>query len=314
MDTDEISPAKISADVALSAFLAHLFGERRFSPHTCRAYAADLSAFLEFLRDYQGRPVDGVVLAGLTAADFRAYMAHKRRGEAALGHTSLARHISTIRSFYRYMERRWQIKNTALTLIQGPRQKRPLLKALSVKAAQAVIEENRAQRQSQDWVRARDLAVFMLLYGAGLRISEALALQAGQANMGQSLVVTGKGSKSRLVPILPTVQQAVDEYVHLCPFELRPETPLFRGVRGKALQAQIIQKHMRQIRTALGLPQSATPHALRHSFATHLLAAGGDLRTIQQLLGHESLSTTQRYTDMDTQALMKVYAGAHPRA
>lgn len=306
-------PLKMSSEDVLTVFLEHLSGERRLAIKTVEAYHRDISDFLDFqTRHLEHRPMLGD-LQELSARDFRAYMAYRRRGDTPLSPTSIARHLSAIRTFYRYLERRFGIKNNALPLIKGPRVTRPLPKALSVKGARELMEAGSFDDKIP-WIEARNKAVMSLLYGAGLRISEALSITGQDYPLGESLMLTGKGGKTRLVPILPIIQSAVAQYVALCPHSLVMHEPLFRGLRGKPLQAGIIQKEIRQLRHYLGLPETATPHALRHSFATHLLAGGGDLRTIQQLLGHESLSTTQRYTDVDAKALMSVHKRAHPRA
>lgn len=304
---------KIPAHEVLATFLAHLSGERRLSEKTVEAYQRDISAFLGFTADYQERQITLPILAALKPADFRAYLAHRRRGDTPLSASSIARQLSALRTFFRYIERRWDVRNDGLALIKGPRAKRPLPKALSVSGAAAMVDGGILDC-SAPWIEARNTAVMTLLYGAGLRISEALSLTPAQLPLKDALTITGKGGKSRLVPILPVVAEAVARYARLCPFSIEADAPLFRGARGGALSPRLIQLEMQKLRSALGLPDSATPHALRHSFATHLLAGGGDLRTIQQLLGHASLSTTQRYTDVDASALIKVHRAAHPRA
>ena len=304
---------KIPAHQVLETFLAHLSGERRLSEKTVEAYQRDISAFIGFTTQHQERAVTLPILAALKPADFRAYLAHRRRGDSPLSASSIARQLSALRTFFRYIERRWDVRNDGLALIKGPRAKRPLPKALSVSGAAAMVDGNSLDA-SAPWIEARNTAVMTLLYGAGLRISEALSLTPAQLPLQDALSITGKGGKSRLVPILPIVAEAVTRYAKLCPFVIAPDEPLFRGARGGALSPRIIQLEMQKLRSALGLPETATPHALRHSFATHLLAGGGDLRTIQQLLGHASLSTTQRYTDVDASALMKIHRAAHPRA
>jgi integrase/recombinase XerC len=228
------------------------------------------------------------------------------------------RQLSAIRTFYRYIQRRWDVRNDALPLIKGPRVKKPLPKALSVKNASKLIgkiDDNGAEKPPpSNWITARNQAVLTLCYGAGLRISEALALTGADMPLGGRLHLTGKGGKQRIVPILPVIQKAVTHYLSLCPFPIEAGEPIFRGLRGGVLSARIVQGEVQKLRSALGLPESATPHALRHSFATHLLAGKGDLRTIQQLLGHASLSTTQRYTEVNAASLMDIHAKAHPRS
>jgi integrase/recombinase XerC len=309
----KIAVQKIPAAEVLATFLAHLSGERRLSDKTVDAYQRDIAAFLGFTADYQQVDVNLQTLATLKPTDFRAYLAHRRRGDTPLSASSIARQLSALRTFFRYIERRWDVRNDGLALIKGPRAKRPLPKALSVSGAAAMTSGDILET-SAPWIEARNTAVMTLLYGAGLRISEALSLTPSQLPLGDALTITGKGGKSRLVPILPIVAEAVNRYAKLNPYSVDPDARVFRGARGGVLSPRIIQLEMQKLRSALGLPDSATPHALRHSFATHLLAGGGDLRTIQQLLGHESLSTTQRYTDVDASALMKVHRAAHPRA
>jgi len=296
----------------LALFLDHLSGERRLADKTVMAYNQDITAFLVFLTDHLGQQLTIWDMGTLSPADFRAYLAYRRRGTEALSAASISRQLSALRTFYRYLERRFGIKNTALSLIKGPRAKRPLPKPLSESGAWAIMESRSDKKQP--WIHHRNHAVFMLLYGAGLRISEALGLTGADLPLGDTLVLTGKGGKTRLVPLLPQIGKAVEDYVRLCPYSVTSEDAIFRGQRGGILRAEIIQSEIRTLRASLGLPETATPHALRHSFATHLLAGGGDLRTIQQLLGHENLSTTQRYTDVDAAGLIKVHKAAHPRA
>jgi integrase/recombinase XerC len=299
----------IEPDTVRATFLGHLAGERRLSPKTVEAYGRDIRDFQDFIAGHLGNAADLRALAGLKPTDFRAYLAFRRSD--GLGSASIQRLLSALRTFYRYLERRWDVANSAIALIKGPRAKRPVPKALSVEGAKDLVK---ADVQTQDWVQARNSAVLALAYGAGLRISEALGLTTDALPLGDTIMILGKGGKSRLVPLLPAVRAAVAHYVALCPHALEAETPLFRGVRGGALGARTVQAEVQRLRGTLGLPETATPHALRHSFATHLLAGGGDLRTIQQLLGHASLSTTQRYTDVDAERLRSVHAAAHPRA
>lgn len=304
---------KIPAEDTLAIFLTHLSGERRLSDKTVEAYQRDISAFLGFMAEHLGAALNLARLAALKPADFRAYLAHRRRGDKPLSPASVQRQLSAIRTYYRYLERRWDVKNAALPLIKGPRAKRPLPKPLSIGGAKELISEG-SLGAAEPWIEARNMAVLTLCYGAGLRISEALGLTGADMPLGNALRLTGKGGKTRLVPLLPAIRKAVNKYLKLSPFMLPKDAPIFRGARGGVLRPEIIQKEVRLLRGALGLPETATPHALRHSFATHLLAGGGDLRTIQQLLGHASLSTTQRYTEVDASALMKVHKAAHPRA
>jgi len=281
------------------------------SDKTVESYQRDISSFLGFLNGHFDRTIYLTDLESLALRDFRAYLAFRRRGKKPLSPTSIARQLSAFRTFYRYLDRRYNVKNDAIGLIKGPRVKAPLPKPLSESGALDMAAEGSID--ARPWVQARNTAVMMLLYGAGLRISEALSLRSADCPLGTSLTLTGKGGKTRVVPVLSIVAEAVQTYIDLCPHILSDDAPLFRAVRGGALSARQIQSDMQVLRGYLGLPDSATPHALRHSFATHLLAGGGDLRTIQQLLGHENLSTTQRYTGVDTASLRRVHRTAHPR-
>ncbi|MFQ5972053.1 MAG: tyrosine recombinase XerC [Alphaproteobacteria bacterium] len=290
--------------------------ERRASPHTRDAYAADVAGFLRFLAEHIGRAPDLSDLASLGHRDFRAWLA--RRMTAGKARTSTARALSGVRSYFRYLDLTGLVHNATLGAMRGPRLPRSVPKALSVEQA-VDVPSAATELQPTDWVGKRDTAVFSLLYGCGLRIGEALGLDrrdfpGAGAREGRSLVITGKGGKQRVVPLLPVVASAIADYVAACPFQLDPGGPLFVGVRGKRLGPRVVQGQMRKLKVWLGLPPEATPHALRHSFATHLLAAGGDLRTIQELLGHASLATTQRYTAVDAAHLLEVYRAAHPRA
>ena len=296
---------------ALAVFSQHLAGERRLSPKTVEAYDRDLDGLAGFLFTHLGRPVCLADMAALKGTDFRAFMAARRRG--GLSARSLARTLSAIRTFYAYAERRWDVENAALGLIEGPKLGRSKPKPVSEAGAQAMLDEA-SHYHGADWIEARDVAVLSLLYGCGLRISEALGLTGRDQALRESMQITGKGGKTRLVPILPIVKEAVAHYAELCPFDLNNDQALFRGARGGALGARTVQKLMEALRDRLGLGPTATPHALRHSFATHLLAHGGDLRAIQELLGHASLSTTQIYADVESSRLMAIYDGAHPRS
>ena len=305
--------AKIPAAEVLALFLSHLSGERRLAAKTVEAYQRDLSAFMGFISGHLDRPLTLPDFINLKSTDFRAYLAFKRRGETPLSAASMQRQLSAIRTFYRYMQRRWDVRNDALPLIKGPRVKRPLPKALSVDNAKNLVSAGSFD-DGPAWIAARNEAVLTLCYGAGLRISEALGLTGEDMPLGDRLVLVGKGGKQRVVPILPVIRKSVERYLSLCPHQVPVTDSIFRSVRGKVLSARTIQFEVQKLRAALGLPESATPHALRHSFATHLLAGKGDLRTIQQLLGHASLSTTQRYTDVDAKTLMDIHKKAHPRA
>ena len=294
-------------------FLEHLRGERRLANNTVLSYQRDLAAFLGFLGTHLGRDICLGDLRQITITDFRSYMAKRRRGPEGISPSSLARNLSTLRMFFRYIERRWDIENNAVGLIRGPRLAKRLPKPISADASKELLSYT-ATSDNRPWIAARDTAVLTLLYGAGLRISEALSLTGAHIDLPDSLTITGKGGKTRLVPILPVVQKAISEYAAFCPHALLKAGPLFRAVRGGPLRPETIQAKIRHLRGALGLPETTTPHALRHSFATHLLAGGGDLRTIQELLGHASLSSTQVYTDVDAASLIKTHRNAHPRA
>jgi integrase/recombinase XerC len=282
---------------------------RRLAAKTLEAYARDLGQFLGFLAGHTGGPVSAATLKGLRPADVRAFMAKRRSDE--LSSRSLARSLSAIKSFFRFLEREGVVSTEALNVVRAPKQPKSLPKPLTVGEAKAAIATTGAL-EDRPWVAARDIAVLSLCYGAGLRIAEALSLCRADLD-GESLRVTGKGSKTRMVPLIPAVRASIEAYLALCPFPLTASQPLFRGVRGGVLSPRLIQLRVAQLRGALGLPPSATPHALRHSFATHLLGRGGDLRAIQELLGHASLSTTQIYTGVDTERLLESYRAAHPR-
>lgn len=300
------------AQAAAENWYRWLAKEKRFSRHTLRAYAQDLAAFLAFLSAHLGGAASLDDLRGLRQSDFRAWLA--RRRSDGLEAASLARSLSAVRSFFRRLQRDGLVDNPAAGLIRTPKLPHSVPKPLSVPAARQMIDTLDEAEAAAPWLQARDAAILTLLWGAGLRLGEALGLDGDQLPKSDSLTVTGKGNKQRIVPVLPVVREALAAYARLCPYAIGSGTPLFYGARGKRLDPAIVQKAMRNARRALGLPETATPHALRHSFATHLLAAGGDLRTIQELLGHASLATTQRYTEVDAEALLRVYDSAHPRA
>jgi integrase/recombinase XerC len=294
-------------------WLGFLGAERRMSPKTLEAYARDVSQFLAFLAEHLGGTPSLKQLAKLTPADVRAFMA-ARRAQGA-GNRSLMRGLAGARSFARFLERDGKGKVGALAAIRTPKLPRSLPKPLAIADAKRMADtELRAGETREPWILARDAAVLGLLYGSGLRIAEALSLKRKDTPTGDQLTVTGKGNKTRMVPVLPQVGKLIAEYVALCPLAIPPDGPLFVGARGGPLSPRVVQLAMARLRGALGLPDSATPHALRHSFATHLLARGGDLRAIQELLGHASLSTTQIYTQVDSERLLEVYTSAHPRA
>jgi integrase/recombinase XerC len=295
-----------------SAWLANLAQERRLSAHTLDAYERDIRQFLTFMTGHLGGPTTLRDIETLRPADFRAFLAARRKEGS--GARSVARNLAGIRSFLRHLEKKGLVNAAGAGAVRSPKQPKSLPKPLSDKQAITVVSSD-AQLHDEPWIAARDAAVMTLLYGCGLRISEALDLTPTDVRPGATtLRITGKGNKTRLVPLLPIVFEAVEKYRQLCPFHLDEGEPLFRGARGGKLQAAIIQRAMQKLRSAFGLPETATPHALRHSFATHLLAGGGDLRTIQELLGHASLSTTQVYTGVDASRLLEVYDRAHPRA
>jgi integrase/recombinase XerC len=311
-----IEQTKIAPDVAaeIGHWLKFLGVEKRMSPKTLEAYARDAGQFLNFLAGHLGGAPSLKQLARLTPQDVRAFMA-ARRGDG-LSSRSLMRVLAGARSFTRFLERNGKGKVGALAAVRAPKVAKSLPKPLTVGAARRIADTDlRAGEAREPWVIARDAAVLALLYGSGLRISEALGLtRADLRGTQDAITVTGKSNKARMVPLLPQVARLIADYIALCPFDLTANGALFAGARGGPLKPRIVQLVMAQLRGALGLPDTATPHALRHSFATHLLARGGDLRSIQELLGHASLSTTQIYTAVDADRLLEVYSSTHPRA
>jgi integrase/recombinase XerC len=312
MSLDLTLPADTAAEVG--HWLSYLGAEKRMSPKTLEAYRRDVGQWLAFLTEHLGSPPTLKRLEKLGPADIRAFMAARRAN--GIGSRSLMRQLAGCRSFIRFLERKGKGKVGALSAIRTPKLTRSLPKPLPASAAKALTDADlRAGEARENWVLARDAAVLGLLYGAGLRIAEALSLRPRDvAGTPDALTVTGKGGKTRMVPLLPQVAKLVTGYVALCPYDLPANGPLFIGARGGPLSPRIVQLAMERLRGALGLPDTATPHALRHSFATHLLAGGGDLRAIQELLGHASLSTTQIYTAVDAERLLDVYVNTHPRA
>ena len=304
----------VTASEALQLWLQHLTHERRASPRTVEAYGFAGRRYIAFLERHRGETFQLADLGTLTAAEIRAWLAHLRQGDHPLSPRSLSQALSAIRTFHRYLDRRLETPNAAVGLVRGPRVKPSAPRPVSEDQARGMLAEPGLDPDREDWEAARDEAVLTLLYGCGLRISEGLSLIRSDAPLGDSLRITGKGSKTRIVPVLPAVRAAVDAYLAQAPFSLAPDAPLFRAKRGGPLSPRHVQAMVQLLRGRLGLPASATPHALRHSFATHLLGAGADLRSIQELLGHASLSTTQRYTDVDAAALLREYAKAHPHA
>lgn len=311
----ELASADPSIALEMARWLAHLGAERRLSPKTLEAYGRDLRQCLDFLCAHWGERVTLARFASLEATDVRAFMAMRRADDIA--GRSLMRALAGLRSFGRFLEREGKGKVGALSAIRAPKVAKSLPKPLPMASAKRLADaDERAGEERESWILARDAAVMALLYGSGLRISEALGLKRREVprpGEGDVLIVTGKGNKTRMVPVLQNVLALVQDYVAMCPYPLPAEGPIFVGARGGPLSPRIIQLAMERLRGALGLPDSATPHALRHSFATHLLSRGGDLRAIQELLGHSSLSTTQVYTGIDSERLLEVYASAHPR-
>jgi len=299
---------------ALAAWLDHLTHERRASPRTVRAYGDNVLAYLNFLERHQGEAVSLAHLGSLSAADLRAYLAFRRTGDNALAPRSLSQSLSSIKAFHRFLDLRFSTPNPAIDLVRGPRLTVGLPRPVTETQARDLLDEIGADPDREDWEVARDEAVLTLLWGCGLRISEGLSLTRRDAPLGESLRITGKGGKTRIVPVLDAVRTAIDAYVAALPFAPGPDEPLFRARRGGPLSPRHVQAAVQILRGRLGLPDRVTPHALRHAFATHLLGAGADLRSIQDLLGHASLSTTQRYTQVDAAGLMAAYSRAHPHS
>jgi len=304
-----------SATSALENAITHwenwLSGVKRASEYTLISYKNDLANFLNFLNEHLGEKIGFSELQNLETQDIRAWLS----GRVLAGYetSSNARALSTVKNFFRYLEKQGKIKNAAVLSVRGAKIKKSLPRALNeTQAADALAELPHLHTES--WINARDLALLTLIYACGLRVGEALSITYGEIPTGDSLVITGKGNKQRKVPVLPIVRSAIAEYISLCPHSFSKDTPLFLGLRGSALDAAVFQRQLRVLRNSLNLPDSTTPHAFRHSFATHLLSAGADLRSIQELLGHASLSTTQRYTHVDKNRLMAAYKNAHPRA
>ncbi|WP_274423139.1 tyrosine recombinase XerC [Chelativorans sp. YIM 93263] len=313
MSEEFLIPAKADLQKARDDWLRSLRDERRLAERTLEAYERDTRQFLQFLTGHGGGPPGLEDIADLRPADLRGFLAWRRN--AGAGARSLGRGLAGVRSLLRFLERRGLANAAGAGALRSPRAQKGLPKPLTASDARRV-SSGEGQLAEEPWIAARNAAVLALLYGSGLRIGEALGLSgADAATLAEGMLrVKGKGGKTRVVPVLPVVSQAVAEYRRLCPYHLKGDGPFFRGARGGALQPAIIQREMKKMRAALNLPDTATPHALRHSFATHLLARGGDLRSIQELLGHASLSTTQTYTAVDTSRLLEIYDRAHPRA
>ncbi len=303
-----------SARQALALWLEHLAKERRASPRTVEAYAFAGGRYINFLERHRGEALSLAAMGTLTAGEVRAWLAYLRQGDKPLSPRSLSQSLSAIRTFHRFLDRRMDTPNAAIALVRGPRVRPGAPRPVTEDQARGMMAEPSLDPDREDWEASRDEAVLTLLYGCGLRISEALSLKRSDAPLPESLRILGKGSKTRIVPVLPAVRDAIDVYLADVPFVLSPDEPLFRAKRGGPLSPRHVQATVQKLRGRLGLPDSATPHALRHSFATHLLGAGADLRSIQELLGHASLSTTQRYTEVDAEALLSAYAKAHPHA
>ncbi len=303
----------MTAREVLGRWLEYLALERRASGRTIEAYGGCVTAYLKFLELHRGEVIGLAELGGVSAAELRAYLASRRGGDIPLSPRSLSQALSAIRGFHRFVDVRLQCPNPFLALVRGPRIKPGAPRPVTEGEARGLLREAASKARS-DWTGARDQAVLTLLYGCGLRISEALSLTRGDAPLASSLRIRGKGAKVRLVPVLPAVRAAVDHYLAVMPFVLATDARLFRAARGGVLGPRHVQATVQRLRGHLGLADRATPHALRHSFATHLLGAGADLRSIQELLGHASLSTTQRYTEVDAAALLGAYAKAHPHA
>ena len=311
-NTESVAIApKVAAEIA--AWLAHLHAERNLSAKTIEAYRRDVSQFLHFLAEHLGGAPSLKELAALAPADVRAFLAARRADN--IGSRSLMRALAGIRAFGRFLERSGKGRLAALAAVRGPKLGKTLPRPLPIDAAKSMADPTLAAGDGRDvWIHARDAAVLGLLYGCGLRVSEALGVKRGAFDGRDVLTVTGKGRKQRMVPLIAPVQKLIADYIALCPYDLPAEGPLFVGAKGGPLSPRLVQLSMARLRGALGLGTSATPHALRHSFATHLLAGGGDLRAIQELLGHASLSTTQIYTAVDAERLIEAYRSAHPRA
>jgi len=307
---DFVAP-QVAAEIA--TWLRYLGAERRMSPKTLEAYRRDVLQFLEFLAGHLGGAPSLKDLAALVPADVRAFMAARRAH--GIGSRSLMRKLAGTRAFARFLERNGKGKVGALAAVRAPKVPKTLPRPLTAASAKRVAHPDIAAGDGREpWIHARDAAVLALLYGSGLRVSEALGLKRADFSADNVITVIGKGRKQRMAPVLPQVQTLIDAYVALCPYDLPFDAPLFVGAKGGPLSPRIVQLAMARLRGALGLPETATPHALRHSFATHLLARGGDLRSIQELLGHASLATTQIYTEVDAERLIEAYRSAHPRA
>jgi integrase/recombinase XerC len=306
-------PCDETVHTCVSSWMNWLANNKRYSAHTCVAYQHDAQQFLHFLCDYKNELVSLTLLEKLTLRELRSWLSS--RVQAGYSNQSNARAVSVIRGFYRHLKRTHNIENAAIFSLRTPKTDKPLPKAVNAKTSLRAVNAMH-QLAEEPWIAKRDMALLMLIYGCGLRISEALSLTTAVLPLKNHISILGKGKKQRMVPLLPMVKKAIDTYLNHCPFHDSSKTsaPLFYGKQGKALNPGVFQKQIRLMRGYLGLPDTVTPHAFRHSFATHLLAEGGDLREIQELLGHETLSTTQRYTHVDEARLTSAYLDAHPRA
>lgn len=300
-----------SADALVESWVSSLSTLKGYSPHTLTAYRHDVLGFLQFMAEHRGETISKRLLSQAELRDGRAWLAS--RASDGMDASSNARALSAVKSFFRWLEREGKGANAAILALRAPKLKKPLPKALAEAQSREAVAQV-AALQKESWVGLRDGALLTLIYGCGLRISEALSLTRKQLEGADSLIVRGKGNKQRMVPVLPAVRAALAAYFDACPHPLSGDSPAFIGEKGKPLQPAVFQKQIRLLRGYIGLPEAATPHAFRHSFATHLLSGGGDLRSIQELLGHASLSTTQRYTHVDKERLMNAYQNAHPRA
>lgn len=312
--TDDIpAPPATAPDLAAkyAEWVTYLSLEKHFSKHTLRAYTADMEYFFGFLTRHLGKPPSMNDLGDATIRDFRSWLSKKTMEGA--GAATRARSLASVRNFLKWLDRNGHLHNPAISSIRTPKLPKKIPRALPPKQAREVVE-NADAIPKENWIGMRDRALFMLLYGCGLRIDEALQLDFGTRPMNGEVRVMGKGSKERMVPVIPVVERMLNEYLAVVPFAMEKDTPLFRGAKGGRLAQGVAQRDLRNLRKSIGLPESVTPHALRHSFATHILVNGADLRTIQELLGHASVSTTQRYTDYDNAQLMDIYMKAHPRA
>lgn len=313
MSDAPLTPPATAPDLAAkyAEWVTYLSLEKHFSKHTLRAYTSDMEYFFDFLTRHLGKPPSMNDLGEASIRDFRSWLSKKTMEGA--GAATRARSLASVRNFLKWLDRNGHLHNPAIASIRTPKMPRKLPRALPPKQAREVVE-NADSIPKKNWIGMRDRALFMLLYGCGLRIDEALQLNYGTRPLNGEVRVMGKGSKERMVPVIPVVEKMLNEYLAVVPFPMEKETPLFLGAKGGRLAQGVAQRDLRNLRKAIGLPESVTPHALRHSFATHILVGGADLRTIQELLGHASVSTTTRYTDYDNAQIMEIYMKAHPRA